>query len=153
MGETARVRVIQGGPLAVEGAPLARVVKTKVATDGRPRWKADRILAGTSYLLCRCGGSTTKPFCDRWPGAVCFQEPEPNALKPVFTWLLPDDVDGPLVAIKPNGPVRVCGGVQIEREDGSAIDEGERVSLCRCGHSSSMPFCDGSHKEVGFRDG
>ena len=152
MDEPARVRVIPGGPLVVEGAPLARVVKNDAVADGSPRWTADRIDAGTSYLLCRCDGSATKPFCDRWPGAVCFQEPEANGLRPVFTWLPPDDVGGPLVAIKPNGPARVSGGARIEHEDGSAIDEGERVSLCRCGHSAAMPFCDGSHKEVGFHD-
>ncbi len=58
-----------------------------------------------------------------------------------------------MVALKPSGPVRVGGGVRIQREDGTALDEGKRVSLCRCGHSNLMPYCDGSHKEVGFRDG
>jgi CDGSH-type Zn-finger protein len=153
VSRSARVRVIAGGPLVVEGAPLARVVKVGSSAEGPPRWKAEWIAAGASYLLCRCDGSATKPFCDRWPGAVCFQEQGSNGFRPMFTWRPPDDVEGPLVAIKPNGPFRVCGGAQIEHEDGSAIDDGERVSLCRCGHSSSMPFCDGSHKEAGFRDG
>ena len=152
MDEPARVRVITGGPLVVEGAPLARVVKGAPSADGPPRWTAERIDAGDSYLLCRCGGSATMPFCDRWPGTVCFQEREPNGLRPVFTWRPPDDVEGPLVAIKPNGPARVGGGATIEGEDGSRIDEGACVSLCRCGHSASMPFCDGSHKVVGFSD-
>jgi len=153
MDEPARIRVIQGGPLAVEGAPLARVVKIHAVTDGPPRWRADLMHAGESYLLCRCGGSTTEPFCDRWPETVCFQEREPNGLRPVFTWRQPDDVDGPLVAIKANGPFRVSGGAKIEHEDGSAIDPGECVSLCRCGRSAAMPFCDSSHKEFGFLDG
>ena len=27
------------------------------------------------------------------------------------------------------------------------------VALCRCGHSATRPFCDGSHKRVGFQAG
>lgn len=152
--ERARIRVVRCGPLVVEGIPLAWVVKVESSADGPPRWKAERIEAGTSYLLCRCDGSGSKPFCDRWPGSVCFQERGSNGFRPIFTWRPPDDVEGPLIAIKPNGPFRgVSGDAQIEHEDGSVIDAGERVSLCRCGHSAAMPFCDGSHKEAGFRDG
>jgi len=153
MDERARVRVIRGGPLVVEGAPLARVVKGDPSADGPPHWTAERIDAGAHYRLCRCGDSATMPFCDRLPGTRCFQEQASSGFRPVFTWRPPDDLEGPMVAIKPNGPARVGGGAQIEREDGSAIDEGRCVSLCRCGHSASMPFCDGSHKRVGFRDG
>jgi CDGSH-type Zn-finger protein len=153
MDERARIRVVRCGPLVVEGIPLARVVKGETSADGSRRWKAERMTAGTSYLLCRCNGSATKPFCDRWPDAVCFKERASDGFRPVFIWPLPDGDEGPLVAIKSNGPFRVSGGARIEHEDGSVIDDGERVSLCRCGLSSAMPFCDGSHKEVGFRDG
>lgn len=47
---------------------------------------------------------------------------------------------------------RVTGPVVIVDGDGHelTIAAGESVSLCRCGQSKSKPFCDSSHKEIGF---
>lgn len=56
------------------------------------------------------------------------------------------------VAILPDGPLWVSGGPQIIREDGSALETRNRVTLCRCGQSGSKPLCDGTHKEAGFTD-
>ncbi len=140
----------------MEDTPLATVVKKESNPDGPPRWTPKPVEgAGDSYALCRCGRSGAKPFCDRWPDRLpCFEEPpDPPGPTPVFTWRLPDGVDGPVLAVKPNGPLRVSGGAPVEREDGSPLDPGEHVSLCRCGHSAAMPFCDSTHKIVGFRDG
>jgi uncharacterized Fe-S cluster protein YjdI/CDGSH-type Zn-finger protein len=51
-----------------------------------------------------------------------------------------------------NGPLYVRGDVRLERDDGTLIAEGYRMALCRCGATQNAPFCDGSHRTVGFRD-
>lgn len=43
------------------------------------------------------------------------------------------------------GPIWVRGGIQIESSDGQLYERRNRVTLCRCGKSANMPFCDGSH--------
>ena len=51
-----------------------------------------------------------------------------------------------------NGPLRVSGDFVIKDEAGNTFGLAGRkfVSLCRCGLSSTKPFCDGSHKQ-GFQ--
>jgi CDGSH-type Zn-finger protein len=52
---------------------------------------------------------------------------------------------------RPNGPLFVRGHVRIVDEDGQLIREDTRAALCRCGASENKPFCDGSHRRIGFR--
>ena len=54
------------------------------------------------------------------------------------------------IAERPNGPLFVRGRVTIRRQDGS-VSEDTRVALCRCGQSANKPFCDGTHRRIGFR--
>ncbi|MEJ3405729.1 CDGSH iron-sulfur domain-containing protein [Rathayibacter sp. YIM 133350] len=52
----------------------------------------------------------------------------------------------------PNGPLLVRGEIALVDEHGDAVAANRRtVALCRCGASALRPFCDGSHKLVGFR--
>ena len=57
------------------------------------------------------------------------------------------------VAAVTDGPFWVRGGVQVVAADGTPYEVRNRQTLCRCGHSDNKPFCDGTHKVVGFRDG
>ena len=52
----------------------------------------------------------------------------------------------------PDGPLIVRGDFAVRTPDGRRIDAGRgTVALCRCGRSATKPFCDGTHKVVGFR--
>jgi CDGSH-type Zn-finger protein/uncharacterized Fe-S cluster protein YjdI len=50
------------------------------------------------------------------------------------------------------GPLYVRGDVEIRTSDGTALLHDTRVALCRCGASQHKPFCDNSHRDVGFAD-
>jgi len=58
----------------------------------------------------------------------------------------------PTIQIIPNGPYRLTGPAKIIDPTGREIpvEEGSVVKLCRCGGSSNKPFCDATHKRIGF---
>ena len=57
------------------------------------------------------------------------------------------------ITVRPNGPYRIRGPITMVDVDGNAFDlpGTEFVALCRCGHSKTKPFCDRTHREVGFQ--
>lgn len=170
-------------------------------------------------VLCRCGASRKKPFCDgshtkvgftgeklkdvskrdrvvEYRGknitvgdnrAVCSRDGScysgsPDVFIPAkFKWVKPDAApadqiiktikecpsgslsfkqDGEWVnewekeqkiKVAKNGPFEVKGGIELLDETGSKPETLDHYTLCRCGKSLNMPFCDGSHLD-GFND-
>jgi CDGSH iron-sulfur domain-containing protein 3 len=56
------------------------------------------------------------------------------------------------ITVRPNGPYKVNGPITVVDVEGREFElpEGTSVVLCRCGHSSTKPFCDATHKRIGF---
>ena len=68
------------------------------------------------------------------------------------------------VVVSKNGPYLVSGNVPLAKQTIVGDAQGESTAwkqgdpypqqgsyaLCRCGHSKSKPFCDGTHTKVGF---
>ena len=56
------------------------------------------------------------------------------------------------VELRDHGPYVIRGeDVEVLDADGQVLPhEGRAVALCRCGHSDSKPFCDGTHRQAGF---
>ncbi|GGM96830.1 iron-binding protein [Thermus composti] len=52
--------------------------------------------------------------------------------------------DGPYVLDLPEGTAFRWNG------EGRRLERA-KLALCRCGHSGEKPFCDGTHKRMGFR--
>jgi CDGSH-type Zn-finger protein len=98
--------------------------------------------------LCRCGGSASKPFCDGSHRRNGFADAGGCAHPPASATQL---TEGDLV-LNPvaNGPLRVDGWFELATTDGQRFLCGDRTWLCRCGASANKPFCDGSHRKIGF---
>jgi uncharacterized Fe-S cluster protein YjdI len=56
------------------------------------------------------------------------------------------------VEVRPNGPLYLRGRLRLQGPGGQTAHEEYRVALCRCGASQNKPYCDNSHRLVGFRD-
>ncbi len=55
------------------------------------------------------------------------------------------------IKARENGPYLVTGRVTLVDAEGNEYAiEGENYALCRCGQSSTKPFCDGTHRTNGF---
>ena len=55
------------------------------------------------------------------------------------------------IKVRDSGPYLVTGPITLVDADLNPYTiEGANVALCRCGHSQTKPFCDGSHKTTGF---
>ena len=51
---------------------------------------------------------------------------------------------------KPDGPLHVSGAIGLSNSRGDTVATEAQFWLCRCGGSSNKPFCDGTHKKIGF---
>jgi CDGSH-type Zn-finger protein len=103
----------------------------------------------TRATLCRCGLSSRKPFCDNSHikgGFVASGEPAARE-----SALGIPELTGPVV-VEPltNGPLKITGALEVTSGTGRSVARVKSAFFCRCGQSANKPFCDGSHKRVGF---
>ncbi len=212
------------GPYVVYGdIPLLRKRPVLSEEDEPMTWKTyDRVETEETYALCRCGRSTTKPFCDGSHVRNKFDGKEVADDRPfeeqqavmggtgftvkrvkslcmgahfctshnVFIKKLLDKTSDSAARIQimamvehcPSGSfvyeiegenmepdlqqsialmsegddnascIWVTGNIPIERSDGKPFETRNRVTLCRCGQSKNKPYCDGTHRRVGFKE-
>jgi CDGSH-type Zn-finger protein len=55
------------------------------------------------------------------------------------------------ITLLEDGPLLINGEFKLTRADGQELPvEEANIALCRCGASNNKPFCDGTHRQVGF---
>lgn len=222
-----KITILPKGPYRVTGdVPLKQAI---IETDRRGismRWKEGKTYQNTqdSYLLCRCGHSKKKPYCDGTHSKVGFEGEETASKAPYLSecieykgeeltlydnvrlcssmrfcdrgkgvWkatidssdpeskrmaveeacdcasgrLTAANKDGTMIEPKlpeeialvedtaagRKGPLWVKGGIELEGADGEVYGKRNRMTLCRCGQSRNMPFCDISHMRAPWMKG
>lgn len=125
------VRVLENGPLAV---------RAQLSLRGAP--------AGLRATFCRCGQSRNKPYCDgRHADAGFTATGEPPAKESAAL----AERAGPLdVTPQKNGPLKLKGAMEVVSGTGHTLNRATELYFCRCGQSKTKPYCDGSHKALGF---
>ncbi|WP_433165345.1 ferritin-like domain-containing protein [Kribbella sp. CA-247076] len=109
--------------------PIAKMLADTGDSDVRSEvmGRIDHCPSGSySYALSR-GGATIEPDL---PRAIAVLEEEDGLASALW----------------------ITGGLPVHRSDGQAQETRNRVTLCRCGHSSNKPLCDGTHREIAFRE-
>lgn len=134
-----------------EVAPGINTVR--VRENGPLAFHADCTVAGQQqpwrFTLCRCGLSKNKPFCDNrhTDGGFCATgEPAEQASEALASR------NGKLeIEPQKDGPLKVTGNLEVVTGTGHTVNRVTETWLCRCGHSQHKPYCDSSHRKVGFQ--
>jgi CDGSH-type Zn-finger protein len=138
----ANIQVTKNGPYLVSGnIPLYRmIIKCDQKTNIPSEWLiAGKIKAQERYLLCRCGHSSNKPFCDGTHFKVNFDGTENMDNVPYEQ--LAKQIDGPQLALKDAeilcASARFChrGGDiwdQIPQSDDPKLKENCVRNACDC---------------------
>ncbi len=56
------------------------------------------------------------------------------------------------VKVMIDGPIVIKGNFTFIYGDKNKEVKDSIISICRCGASNHMPFCDGRHRQIGFED-
>ena len=55
------------------------------------------------------------------------------------------------ITVKDDGPFLVQGDVSIVDAEGTELKtDAKAIALCRCAASTNQPFCNGTHRKIGF---
>ena len=125
--------------IAAQGPLFARGDLRVETPDG------EMLLEDTRVALCRCGLSKNKPFCDN----SHLDQFEAGGQLGTHNATASNGETALQIILAENGPLLVRGPVTLTSADGATM-ETAKCALCRCGHSSNKPFCDGTHKTIGF---
>lgn len=111
--------------------------------------EGNTLIEDTRFALCRCGGSSNKPACDNthkkldWSAGV---DADTSKMSKIYE----EKHANLIIKLMKNGPAILEGSYTLESSKIGSVSSDKGIALCRCGASSNKPFCDGTHKDIGF---
>jgi uncharacterized Fe-S cluster protein YjdI len=119
----------------MEGAPTRRIMEVvnKCPTQALV-WKYNRDLTDAELKAQR-------------PVNAGEENPETLTVKRENSRVRPANVK-----IMKDGPIVVDGDFRVVDNEGKPLKSSIMTSFCRCGGSMSMPYCDGTHRKIGFSE-
>ena len=132
--ETERIKVIWDADRCIHTANCLAALPEVFDTQRRP-W-VDVTAAGAEEIAAAVRTCPTGAL--RYQGVGGFPD---------------EETEGPtVIGIDPRGPLLIRGRVQVLDAAGRVLADEHRMALCRCGASANKPFCDNTHRRIGFRD-
>lgn len=133
--ETDQIRVTFDPKVCIHSGTCLRALPA-VFDVSRPRWVRPEAASPDAVLaaVAKCpSGALQASFITAVHQVPAPPEPQPAAAAVKIT-------------VRPGGSLLLEGPFQVVMPDGTLVREGVKCGLCRCGHSKTKPFCDGSHK-------
>lgn len=156
-----RNRAYTNGEITIYWQPMECVHATtcyhelrEVFDPARRPW-VNPLGASTSRILDIIERCPTRALTFKWNDPARNQSEKSHKLFDGETTTIFPDVNsaiGCTITYRANGPAIVSGEFSIRHmDDVQPIRTMQMVSLCRCGASGNMPFCDGTHFKIGFK--
>lgn len=112
--------------------------------------EGNTLLRDTRFAFCRCGASGNKPACDNSHQEIKW-EAGTDADKSKMPEIEKEEHDKLIIKLMKDGPAILDGSYTIESSSIGEHTSNKGIALCRCGASSTKPYCDGTHKGIGFK--
>lgn len=108
--------------------------------------EGNQITRSDAVWMCRCGQSKDKPFCDGSHRSCDFSTD--GDIGEALGKSMIEEKAHLQVRVNRRAGLLVDGPCMLVSADGMRTRQMERFTLCRCGKSENMPFCDATHKTL-----
>lgn len=132
------ITIEKDGPIYIHGEVVVKDMDENI------------VLKDTRMALCRCGQSKNKPLCDNSHISANFSADTSYNAERLRTEPVQGKGGRLFIKLIDNAPFVVEGNYDLVGDATGRETCSKKMSFCRCGGSSTKPFCDGSHKKIGF---